>query len=134
MSLADDLLKLEAMKNAGSLTDSEFEDAKRVLLRDADAPTVPEPRDAISPPAPTLPATPAAPASPDAAALGLAVNRYVDLKTREYNNGKVMGLIGVIIFVIVAIAICAGVSNGPDSDPMFPTGSCTFSDPTNPVC
>ena len=128
MSLADDLLKLEAMKNAGSLTDAEFDDAKRLLLRDARlrADTPVEQRDAI-----TSAVSDVAGSDPT---LGLAVNRYVDLKTKEYNSGKIVTLFAVLFAAIVAIIICAGYSSATDGNTSFPTGFCTFRNPADAGC
>jgi hypothetical protein len=111
VSIADELLKLEQLRNSDSLTAAEFEDAKHALLHPAG-----------DVPAPARPTYPVAQPTPTDNSLAAAANRYVDLQVREYNYGKIAAVVGAIIFLIVlfAVIIPAFSSVSSNNDPMFP--------------
>jgi hypothetical protein len=54
--------------------------------------------------------------------LSTAVERYVDLQVREYKYGKIAGIVGAIIALIVlfAVIIPAFSSMSSSNDPTFP--------------
>ncbi|MBU1692679.1 MAG: SHOCT domain-containing protein [Verrucomicrobia bacterium] len=79
MTLADELVKLEKLKQSGALSEEEFQQSKKMLLQDKPL-TSPPPQDATN------------------ATLGTAANRYVSFQIT-------MGIIGLIIMIIVLIKI-----------------------------
>ena len=127
VSLADELLKLEALKNSGSLTESEFESAKHMLLRDPESVRDADTPSTMRPPVEPRPIVPtsALPAAGDAS-LGRAMNRYVDFKNMEHRSSNIVAIIGVIAFILIALVMFAKFSGTTDPDPMFPEpGACT---------
>ena len=82
MSIADDLQKLEQLKSSGSLSEDEFQQAKRRLL-------FPSPQERDSMP------------DPNAETLGKAANRYVSFNIGMTKFGIVVWIIGLIIFLLI---------------------------------
>jgi putative oligomerization/nucleic acid binding protein len=103
MGIADELEKLQHLKDAGALTESEFEAAKRQLLAESATPT---PAARLSPPTPPV----FADRSSSDDSLGRAVNKYTNFQIASF-------VIGLIIFVIFA---CTIFSNFNSSDNGFP--------------
>ena len=93
MSLADELEKLERLRESGALSDDEFQAAKRSLLSPAAQPSPAEDQ-----------------------SLGRAANRYVSFQ-------MVMAVVGVIIFLIFLCGVILPGMNRMDSNTNnFPLG------------
>ena len=109
MGLADEIAKLQQLKEAGALTEEEFQAAKRKLLS--------EDTEGYADP-------PAAPSSARAVVhdiigevvdepntLGQAANRYVDYK----NTSNVFGFIIAIVFIIIFLIFFFSMKSSFDS-------------------
>ena len=120
MSIADDLAKLEQLRNSGSLTQAEFDEAKHALLHPS----------TINPPPSAASATSAPDASEiygtvhrygDDDSLGRAANRYVDYRIV---TGVIGGIVALIVFLIV-LSNMGSSGNGVDNPGIGPTIVCT---------
>jgi hypothetical protein len=140
VSVADELLKLEQLRNSGSLTPAEFDEAKYQLLHPAlTSPAPASPARTSSEPSLGIVVDDRSPFHREAGGAGRlfpagdftnrrddggiiigsgpsstgrsAADRYVDLKEREYNNSKIGAVIGGVIFVIVLIIFIGVVSS-----------------------
>ena len=97
MSIADEIKKLQELKESGALTEQEFEQAKKKLLSDPPGQVT-----GIS----NLPGT------GNNNAIGKAANRYVSLQI-------VMAIVGIIIFLIMLFGIILPHFSHAPSMPRF---------------
>ena len=105
MSIADELEKLQQLKDAGALTESEFEAAKRKMLSESATPTR-----SVAPPPPPTRAFAGESSSDDS--LGQAMNKYTNFQIASF----VIGLVIFVIFACVAFSSFNSSNNGlPDS-------------------
>jgi hypothetical protein len=122
VSIADDLAKLEQLRNSGSLTQAEFDEAKHALLH---------PSTTSPPPIPSA-ATSAAPYTTDVdssvhrysddESLGRAANRYVDFRIV---TGVIGGVLALIVFIIILSNMGSSSGDGNTPGPLGPTIFCT---------
>jgi hypothetical protein len=92
MSVADELMKLEQLRQSGTLSDAEFEVAKSRLLAPAPPP----------------------PAPPQDNSIGRAANRFVSYQL-------IMGIVGIVVFLIFLLAFMLPMMNRVN-DPDIPSG------------
>jgi Short C-terminal domain len=90
VSLADELLKLEQLRDSGALTEAEFQAAKRTLLN--------------PPPRPL-----SGPATSETNSLGHAANRYV-------TNSTILGVAGLVIILIIVFCVFVPMLNRANSN------------------
>jgi hypothetical protein len=123
VSIADDLAKLEQLRNSGSLTQTEFDEAKHALLHPG----------TMSPPPIPSAATSATPYPTDVdssvhrysddESLGQAANRYVDFRIV---TGVIGGVVALIVFIIILSNMGSSSNDGNNvPGPLGPTIFCT---------
>src|SRR5262245_54871562 len=108
-SIADELLELQQLKDAGALSAGEFEAAKQRLLMD--------PADMH----PTI--TPLAPPSPVDSSSGRYVLDIGPRVSRFANYQIVFAAIGLAVFLIVLFAVIIPAFQAASSDPGFGPGT-----------
>ena len=99
MSMADEIEKLQKLKEAGTLSDQEFREAKRLLLQN------PRPEASLGG------------ASRGGDLVGLAANRYVSFHIKMAYVGVVFAVIFLILFIYV-VATQGGnrIARGPSAE------------------
>lgn len=114
MGLADEIAKLQQLKEAGALTDEEFQAAKRKLLADdTDVPTTDTPS-----PVRAVVHDIIEEVSDEPSTLGQAANRYVDYK----NTSAIIGAVVFVIFIIIMlIAMLSSQANFDKHFNSFPS-------------
>ncbi len=118
MSIADELLKLQQLKDAGALTEFEYDTAKAKLLAD---------------PTPTY-SVPVAPVYPVSQS-GNNVTFDIGPRANRFANYQiVLGLIGLVIFLVVLCTVIIPAFNSASEDPGFPGGTITCTGPDMNDC
>jgi hypothetical protein len=112
MGIADELIKLERLRQSGTLTEAEFAAAKSSVLEPAKSSVLEPAKSSVLEPATAVAATPVP--TPLDESLGRTANRYVNFQI-------ISGVIGAIVVIFVLIAILGG------SGPFTP-----FDDPVSP--
>lgn len=114
--------KLQELRESGALSESEFHEAKRKVL-DGVVDSTP----ALKATAPSRPAVPSQPTSSEdnslEQSLGRAANLYVENQRTSNRYGMIVGAVGLVIFLFVALAMCSQMGSMDEQVPG--TISCT---------
>lgn len=126
MSMADELQKLQQLRESGALSESEFHEAKRKVL-DGVVDSAPAPLTATAASRSAVPSQPSPSVDDDSLqSLGRAANIYVETQRTSSRIGMVVGVVGLVVFLFVALAMCSQM--GSVDDPGPGSISCTGPD------